>query len=718
MPVNLCKLRGKLRVRLGKALLISLMSYAVPTTGAMAVEEKDPYLYLEEVQGKAALAFARKLNRQSTRALESSTGFEARRKQLLNILDDRQKIPYVSKHGNYYYNFWQDEDHPRGVYRRTSLSQYKLAKPQWEEVLDLDKLAKDEKENWVFEGSVFLEPENDRCLLSLSRGGSDASVVREFDLIEKRFLKDGFNLPAAKSQISYRNKDQIYVGTDFGPGSLTDSGYPRLIKEWQRGTPLSSARLILEGKKEDVSVSGISYYDHGRRYDFLSRRPAFFKEIDYVRLADDDKGAVQLRQIDKPDDASFSVLSNVVFLRLRSPYTAAGKTYPAGALLALDFDKFLAGSRAFTMVFEPSPRTSYGYISATKNYFLLNTLENAASHVYLLKGEKEKFAGREITDKQYKYSQVSAWGVDSDETEDYFMTVESFLTPTTLYLGNAEQEATEKLKSQPQFFPSDNLEVRQFEADSKDGTRIPYFLVGAKNLEFNGKNPTLLYGYGGFEVSMTPGYRALTGSAWLAQGGVYVLANIRGGGEFGPTWHKAARKENRQRAYDDFIAVAEDLIKRKVTSREHLGIEGGSNGGLLMGVMFTQRPDLFGAVVCGSPLLDMKRYTHLLAGASWIDEYGDPDKAEEWTFIGKYSPYHNLKAGVDYPPLLITTSTLDDRVHPGHARKFAARLKELGHQLWYYENIEGGHSAAANNKQTAYMKALSYSFLWKVLAGK
>lgn len=718
MPVSLCKLRGKLRVRLGSALLISLMSYAVPTTGALAVEEKDPYLHLEEVQGKTALAFARRLNKQSAGALEATPGFKTLKKQLLNILDDRQKIPYVTKHGNHYYNFWQDKSHPRGLYRRTSLSQYKLANPEWEEVMDLDKLAKEEKENWVFEGSAFLEPENDRCLLSLSRGGSDASVVREFDLVEKRFLKDGFNLPAAKSQVCYRNRDQIYVGTDFGAGSLTDSGYPRLIKEWQRGTPLSSARLILEGKKEDVSVSGISYYDQGKRYDFLSRRPTFFKEIDYLRLADDDKGSLRLSKLDKPDDATISVLSNVIFLRLRSPYTEAGKTYPAGALLALDFDKFLAGSRAFTMVFEPATRSSYGYISATKNYFLLNTLENAASHVYLLKGEKDKFARREITEKQYKYSQVSAWGVDSDETDDYFMTVESFLTPTTLYLCNTEQTAVEKLKSQPQFFPSDNLDVRQFEARSKDGTMVPYFLVAAKNLELNGKNPTLLYGYGGFEVAMTPGYRALTGSAWLAKGGVYVLANIRGGGEFGPTWHEAARKENRQKAYDDFIAVAEDLIKRKITSREHLGIEGGSNGGLLMGVMFTQRPDLFGAVVCGSPLLDMKRYTHLLAGASWMDEYGDPDKPEEWAYISKYSPYQNLKAGADYPPILITTSTLDDRVHPGHARKFAARLKELGHQVWYYENIEGGHSAAANNMQTAYIKALSYSFLWKVLTSK
>jgi len=397
-------------------------------------------------------------------------------------------------------------------------------------------------------------------------------------------------------------------------------------------------------------------------------------------------------------------------LRLRSDWTVNGKSYKSGTLLAANFEEFLKGARTFDVLFEPTERKSLDSSSDTKNYLILTELDNVNSRPYLLSKENGEWKRTQLDAPAI--GSVSVEGIDSDESDDYFITITNFVTPSSLYLGTAGKPGKELLKQLPAFFKADNLEIQQFAAKSKDGTRVPYFMVSRKGLKLDGNNPALLYSYGGFEHSLLPSYSAVVGSAWLERGGVYVLANIRGGGEFGPSWHNAARKENRQRAYDDFISVAEDLAARKVTSPKHLGIDGRSNGGLLMGVMLTQRPDLFGAVHCGSPLLDMRRFNHLLAGASWMDEYGDPDKPEQWAYISKYSPYQNLRKEAKYPPILITTSTRDDRVHPGHARKFAALLKEQGHEVLYYENIEGGHGAASNNEQVAFMQALAYTFLW------
>ena len=434
----------------------------------------------------------------------------------------------------------------------------------------------------------------------------------------------------------------------------------------------------------------------------------FFTNEEYLRQGD------QWTRIDKPIDATVGTFEDQLLLRLRSDWKANGTTYPAGSLLAADFKQYLRGERALETLFLPTARKSLAGTSATRNYLVVNELDNVKNRLYALQLKQGRWSRTGL--EAPAFGSVSLTGIDADESDDYFMTVTDFLTPSSLYLGSLPRAGKELLKRSPAFFKSEGLEITQHEATSKDGTKVPYFQVSRTGLVLNGANPTLLYGYGGFEISMLPGYNAGVGSAWLERGGVYALANIRGGGEFGPTWHEAARKQHRQRAYDDFIAVAEDLAARKVTSPKHLGIQGGSNGGLLMGVMLTERPDLFKAVVCQVPLLDMRRFNQLLAGASWMDEYGDPDKPEEWAYLSQYSPYQNVRLGTKYPRVLFTTSTRDDRVHPGHARKMVARMKEQGHDVIYYENIEGGHGGAANNKQAAYMSALAYTFLLKELA--
>lgn len=667
----------------------------------------DPYQWLEDVTGEKALSWVKEQNAVSTKELEASPDFETIRKRLLAIMDSRERIPYVAKHGLYYYNFWRDEKNVRGLLRRTTLEEYKKAQPNWEEVLDLDKLAEAEKENWVWKGYEVLFPTHDLCLVSLSRGGADAVVVREFDLLKREFVKDGFYLPEAKSDTAWRNRDALYVGTDFGPGSLTSSGYPRIVKEWKRGTPLAEAKQVFEGKVEDVSVGAGVVHDHGYTYEIVGRGVTFFTQEQFLRRGD------EWVKIDKPDDATAGTFVDQLTLRLRTDWTVGGRTYPAGALLAANLEAYLKGERKLEVLFQPTPRKSLAATTETKNYLVLNELDNVKNRLYALQYKNSEWTRTPL--ETPAFGSVSISGIDADESNDYFLTVADFVTPSSLYYGTLGRLGREKLKQLPAFFNADGLEISQHEATSKDGTKVPYFQVSRKGVKLDGSNKTLLYGYGGFEISMLPSYNANVGTAWLERGNVYVLANIRGGGEFGPTWHEAARKANRQCAYDDFIAVAEDLIARKLTSPQHLGIQGGSNGGLLMGVMLTQRPDLFKAVVCQVPLLDMRRFNKLLAGASWMAEYGNPDKPEEWAYISKYSPYQNISPSRKYPRVLFTTSTRDDRVHPGHARKMVARMKQQGHDVLYYENIEGGHGGAANNKQAAYMASLAYTFLLKEL---
>ena len=673
---------------------------------AQPAETADPFIWLEDVHSERALTWVRAQNALTQHELGTSPDFKPVYDRLLAIYDSKARIPAVTKQGDFYYNFWRDAQHVRGLWRRTTLSEYRKESPAWETVLDLDALAAAEKENWVWKGSIWLRPDNARCLLNLSRGGGDAVVVREFDIPSKSFVADGFYLPEGKTNVAWRSRDSVYVGTDFGPGSQTDSGYARIVKEWRRGTPLAAARTVFAGATTDVSISARVSDRFGFHREFIRRAITFYSGETHLRVGE------KFVKLDLPVDALVDTFKEFITITLRSPWAVGGRTYAAGALLAAPWDSFLAGHRDFDVLFAPAPRTSLVGVTTTREHLILTELDNVRSRLSLLTRAGSAWQRTPLPVPEFGTVSVSSIDEDSD---DYFLNVTGFLTPSSLYLGKIGREQRELLKQLPAFFNSDGLAVSQHEAVSSDGTRVPYFQVSRAGLKLDGSHPTLLYGYGGFEISMTPAYSAGSGAAWLERGGVYVLANIRGGGEFGPLWHQAALKENRQRAYDDFIAIGEDLIKRRVTTTPHLGVMGGSNGGLLVGVMLTQRPDLFGAVVCQVPLLDMQRYSQLLAGASWMGEYGNPAVPGEWSYISRYSPYHNVRPGVIYPRVLFTTSTRDDRVHPGHARKMAAKLDAQKANFLYYENIEGGHGGAANNQQSAYMHALAYTFLLKQL---
>ncbi len=698
---------------------------AAMNDATITADVTDPYTWLEEVQGDKTLAWVRERNAESEKVLKSRADFAPTKAKLLEILNSKEKIPYFNRIGNHFYNLWQDETNKRGLWRRTTLSEYVKAAPQWETVIDLDALGKAENENWVWSAASCLpakaDAEIDRCIVSLSRGGADATVQREFDLKTRQFVpveQGGFALAEAKSSIDWIDRDSVYVATDFGAGSMTDSGYARIIKLWKRGTPLSSAKTIFEASPKDVYAYAAVDHTPGFERHYFAKATDFYNTEQSVLQGD------KLVKIDKPSDAVFMSHYEWAFLQLRSAYTSGGKTYPAGALLATRFDAFMKGERNFDVLFEPTPTRSLqrSGVSFTKTHVLLSILDNVAGKVEELSYANGKWNRREM---KAPFPGTLSVSTLHDSTlandlyaEHYVMNYADFLTPDSLYLGRAGNDERELLKRRPTFFNAQGMRAEQFFVNSKDGTRVPYFVVWPKGVTASHANPTLLYGYGGFQISEQPWYSGAFGTSWFEKGGVFVLANIRGGGEFGPNWHTSATKANKQRSYDDFIAIAEDLIKRKITNPQHLGIMGGSNGGLLVGATFTQRPDLFNAVVCQVPLLDMRRYHKLLAGASWMAEYGDPDKAEEWAYISQYSPYQNVKADKKYPRVLFTTSTRDDRVHPAHARKMVARMKAQGHEVLYYENIEGGHGGAADNDQRANLLALEFSYLWMQLGGK
>lgn len=664
----------------------------------------DPWQWLEDVGGETALDWVRQRNSVSQAKLEQDPGFAELRSDLLAILDSDARIPAVSKRGDYYYNFWRDKNNPRGLWRRTTLEEYRRADPKWEVLLDLDALGKAEGENWVWKGARLLRPDYQLALVTLSRGGADAGVSREFNIATGQFIEDGFQLAESKGSIGWIDRDQVFVQTDFGAGSMTTSGYPRIAKRWQRGTPLDQAETVYEGQMTDMSVAAAHDDSPGFERDFVFRNIAFYNNELYLLEKDG-----TLNKVDVPNSASKSVFREFLSIELREPWTIDNKTWPAGAMLLANFDDFMAGDRNLIMVFEPTENTALSSYSFTRDFLILNVLEDVKSRLYVLNLRADDWQVSPMVGAP-QFGTVGVSGIDPDESNAYFMTTTDYLTPTTLAIGEIGQEP-EPLKSLPAFFDAADLQISQHFATSPDGTRVPYFMVAKEGIVLDGSNPTLLYGYGGFEISMQPGYNASVGRAWTSQGGVYVVANIRGGGEYGPRWHRAALKENRLRAYEDFAAVAKDLFDRKVTSPQHLGIQGGSNGGLLVGNMVAIYPDLMRAAVCQVPLLDMRRYNQLLAGASWMAEYGDPDKPEEWAFIQKFSPYHNIQKDKKYPSVLFTTSTRDDRVHPGHARKMMALMESQGHDVIYYENIEGGHGGAANNEQAAYMQALAYTFL-------
>lgn len=681
---------------------------------ASAPEAEDPHLWLEDVTGERALAWVRERNAATEAVLTAHPDFAPTKARLRAALDDRDRVPAITRVGAHVYNFWTDAAQPRGVWRRTTFADYAAPAPAWETVLDVDALGRAEGTNWVFKGVQCApgatEAQQDRCLVALSRGGADAVTWREFDLQRKAFVEDGFRLPEAKSFVTWIDRDTVYVGTDFGPGSLTTSGYPRIVKRWRRGTALSDAQTVLEGATADVSVSAFVDPTPGAERHVFTRATTFFTRQTFLLRQD------RLVRIDHPADAGVYIDGDWLLLLLRSDYAAGGQTHPTGSLLAIDTDAFLRGERAFHTLFTPTPTRSLARwgLQFTKSRILLALQDNVASQFEERWFADGRWQQRRIATPPNASAYVTALHSpslrDDALAEAYLLGHQDFLTPSSLASGRTGTDARQPLKRAAAAFDATGMRVEQRFATSRDGTRVPYFVVWPQGARPGAPLPTLLYGYGGFQVSQLPVYAASRG-AWVERGGVFVLANIRGGGEFGPAWHQAAIKANKQRSYDDFIAVAEDLVAGGITTPRQLGMMGGSNGGLLVGAVLTQRPDLFQAVVCQVPLLDMKRFHKLLAGASWIAEYGDPDQPQDWDVISRYSPYQRVSAAAKYPQVLFITSTRDDRVHPGHARKMAERMRSQGHDVLYFENIEGGHGGAADAAQRAHFQALELSYL-------
>jgi prolyl oligopeptidase len=690
-------------------LLAAAMSLTALTASAAipAPTPEDPYTWMEEIEGDRAMAFARSENERSLPLLKSDARYEALRQQALTILQAKDRIPGVGFSGDgKLSNFWQDATHVRGIWRKTTLDSYRTADPVWETVLDIDALAKAEGKNWVYKGSSCLPPSDRYCLISLSDGGKDAVVYREFDTVTKTFVEGGFVTPEGKQNVGWLDKDTLLIARDWGPGTMTKSSYPFVLKAWKLGTPLAEAREIFRGTADDISVSGYVLRDADGvgQATMINRAVSFFESETYLLT---DKGAVKL-----PFPLKSSIQGLVqgrMLMTLEQDWAEQG--FKQGDLISLDLAavKADAGKAKATLVLRPTARQSIEGINVTRNKLVVALYED-------VKGKALVFTPTAVggwTSKALDLPGNASIGLGSAaETDDrMFVTVTNYLTPSTFWLADAATGKVETIKASPARFDASTHVVEQFFATSKDGTKVPYFVVRPKGIKYDGSAPTLLYAYGGFQSSMTPGYSANVGKLWLERGGVYVVANIRGGGEYGPAWHQAGLKANRQKVYDDFFAVSEDLIARKITSPRRLGVMGGSNGGLLMGVALTQRPDLYNAIVIQVPLFDMLNYTRIGAGASWVGEYGDPAIPAERAWIAAYDPYSNLKAGQKYPKVFLETSTKDDRVHPAHARKAAARLKELGYSYLYYENIDGGHSAAANLDETATRLALEYTYL-------
>ncbi len=668
----------------------------------------DRYLWLEDVQSADALAW---VEAQNARTLAALTGpdFERDRTAFRTILTAPDKIPHVIKRGPYLYNLWQDKDNPRGLWRRTTVESYRSPSTAWDVLIDVDALGRQEGENWVWHGCTTLPPDHRRGLVVLSRGGADASVVREFDLDARAFVTDGFVLPEAKSGVNWADADTLYVASPLGDGHTTRSGYARTVRRWRRGTPFAQAESIFEAAETDVSV--YVFVDHERGFEraFVGRRFSFF-DSEMFQI-----GANGLRRVDVPTDASWDAHREWLTLRLRSPWKPKDREFPTDSLIAIRFDAFMDGDRDFDLLFEPGERRTINDFSWAKDRLAISILDNMRTRILMAEPSATGWTFAALQGvAETEAAHIWCMGDEGGESsQDFLLMRDGFLEPTSLSLV-VPGKPPQLLKQLPPRFDASGLTVTQHETLADDGVRIPYFQVGPKDLPLDGSTPTVLYGYGGFLISLLPTYSMGVGKAWLECGGVHVVANIRGGGEFGSAWHKAGIREHKKQAQDDFAAVAADLARRGVTSPSRLACHGGSNGGLLVGNMLTRYPERFGAVWCTIPLLDMRRYSKLLAGASWIAEYGDPDEPDDWAFLKQISPYHLAAAGKPYPPILLWTSARDDRVHPGHARKMAAHLEDLGHTVYFYEPRQGGHGTS-DFEQTAHMWALGYAFLRRTI---
>ena len=677
-----------------------------------AIAKDDPYLWLEEVQNEKALDWVRGQNAKTFKELRENELYQRLYDEAFAILTSDARIPDGSIIGDHFYNFWQDEVHVRGIWRRSALEDFIAGSPRWDTVLDIDALEGNEHENWVYKGFDCLGGESDRCLIELSHGGKDESVHREFSLDSKSFIADGFVVPEAKSNVSWDGEDALLVGTDWGDNSMTNSGYALEIRHWQRGTDMRSGKSLFKGDVVDTLAAPFVLHNDDTDYPFIVRLYADWNENQYMRVIDGDASQI----MDWPLRVSVpGVLAGRAILTLEQDWSVNDVNYEIGDIVAYDLD-----SGSTELVFSPTDRQAVNEVEIGANSVFVELLDNVKGR---LKRMKRSDDGWHAVDVSLPDNGVVKLIATSSGSDDAFVTYESSVQPTTLYHVGADDAVVPVAALAPLYDASDVV-IRQEFATSADGESVPYFLVGREDVLEDGNAPTILYGYGGFLIPILPVYYedpsrpqhgALAGRMWISRGGVLAIANLRGGGEFGPRWHQSALRENRQRAYDDYFAIAEDLIADGVTDPDRLGALGRSNGGLLLGVALTQRPDLFAALDIGAPLLDMLRYNHLLAGASWMGEYGNPDVPEDRKFIEKYSPYQNLRKGQEYPKVFFYTSTLDDRVHPGHARKMAAKMADMKQEFFYYENIEGGHGGTANQEQLAMRTALEYAYFIRML---
>ena len=700
-----------------RATLVSLSLASLPVllglvffSGVPALtahETSDPYAWLEDVHGATPLAWVAEQNRKSLGLLKADPNYQKNYDSVLSVLDATDRIPMGRLDHGFVYNFWQDAKNPKGLWRRATIADYQRDNPAWEILLDVDALAQAEKENWVFAGAE-CSPGQTRCLLRLSRGGGDAVVVREYDLKARKLATDGFSLPEAKSDVTYLNDNTVLFGT--AKDGATKSGYARIIKQWRRGEPVASAKILYDGKAEDVGISPTVFHAAKGDVALIVRSVSFF-ETEYFLLGND----AFVWKLPLPRSANVQgVLDGKIIFTLRDDWSATGGVHLAkGVLAAMTLEGTTPDKQGdISVLYKPGPGDSVENVAVAHGRIYAAITTNVAGAVHVFTS-----AGKGWADKILALP--SGGTADIVSTNDYgaeaLFSFQNYLTPPTLYFDSGD-DAPRAIKSLPARFDASGMVTEQFEAVSKDGTKIPYFVTRPKTL--HGPAPAILYGYGGFEVSLTPAYSANFGRLWLAHGGIYVMANIRGGGEFGPAWHEAALKEHRQRAFDDFAAVAIDLERRKLTTPKQLGIMGGSNGGLLVSTVMTQIPDRLGAVVCQVPLIDMIAYTHIGAGASWVGEYGDPADPKMRSAILSYSPYQNVKPGVHYPPVFFVTATSDDRVTPVHARKMAAKMEALGADVLFYENTDGGHAAAADHRQAAEMWGLSFVYLAEKLGLK
>ncbi|WGM32453.1 prolyl oligopeptidase family serine peptidase [Brevundimonas sp. NIBR11] len=682
--------------------------------GFATTDATDPYLWLEEVDGERAMAWVNEHNTRSLGVLQGDPRYEGLHEQALAIVQARDRIPSPGfTHDGHIDNFWQDASHVRGIWRRTTLDSYRTDNPEWQTILDIDALSTAEGKNWVYKGASCLPPDERLCLISLSDGGKDAVVVREYDTVARAFVQGGFELPESKGGATWVDADTLLISRDFGPGTLTSSGYPMIVKRLKRGQSIDQAETLFTGQPSDVSVSGSTLRDaDGLIQAVLINRGVSFYESE-THLLTPTGTTVQLPLPAKSDiDA---LVQGQLVVTIKQDWTApSGQAFQTGDVVAWPLTDWLIDpATQAQLIIRPGARESVESITATRNKLVVALYENVRGAAYVYTPNPSGEWARARLD--LPENSTVGLGSASEQDDRIFVSVAGYLSPSTLSLVDAATGQLAQVKTIPPKFDASGMTVEQHEARSADGTMIPYFVVHKTDMPLDGSNATLLYGYGGFQVSQLPGYSPTVGKLWLERGGVYVVANVRGGGEFGPNWHEAALQQNRQRAHEDFQAVASDLIARNITSQPHLGVMGGSQGGLFMGAMLTQRPDLINAAVIQVPLFDMFRFHRLLAGASWRAEYGDPDIPEQRAWIGEYSPYQNLRAGQPYPEVFIHTSTKDDRVHPGHARKAAARLEELGYPVLFYENTDGGHAAGANLRETARRIALEYTYLTRRL---